>query len=115
MRRLWNDPAWRAEFDRGAREMLASLPLIAPSAGTLHTVARTAEFKSRRTPRSFTSDVRAASSLHLALRSHDRRRVRSLRRSHHPFALLSLRSIEAAEPVALPAISLRTTCSICRR
>ena len=22
MRRLWNDPAWRAEFDRGAREML---------------------------------------------------------------------------------------------
>ena len=28
MRRLWNDPAWRAEFDRGAREMLPAFPGI---------------------------------------------------------------------------------------
>jgi 4-azaleucine resistance transporter AzlC len=28
MRRLWDDPAWRAEFDRGAREMLPAFPGI---------------------------------------------------------------------------------------
>jgi 4-azaleucine resistance transporter AzlC len=28
MRRLWNDPAWRAEFDRGARELAPAAPGI---------------------------------------------------------------------------------------